>query len=280
MKHDTARTEGGSAGAATAAACAPDTPSAWPGLLTLVINLDRAADRMAHMHTQLQRAGIPYTRVAAVDGAHLQRPHPDFSEPLFKYLHGRLWAPKELGCYLSHIQCLRTFLASDASHALILEDDVRFAPDLLALLAQARPHARHWNMLRLSTVNSGRWWPVRALGSASLAVCLTREKGAGGYLVDRVAARRMVDRLLPMRLSWDIAFDLEWLLGFRTLGLHPLPIEQNAGFGTDIQDDLGRIKVKGKLKYLTVGPFRLFTEVGRLLYRSYRLAWLRWVQRA
>ena len=32
----------------------------------------------------------------------------------------------------------------------------------------------------------------------------------------------MVDRLLPMRLSWDIAFDLEWLLGFRTLGLHPL----------------------------------------------------------
>ncbi len=277
MKHDTPGAEAGSAGTAHAAQAAGTNP--WPGLLTLVINLDRAADRMAHMQMLLARAGIAYTRVPAVDGATLQRPHPDFSEGHFRHLHGRLWAPKELGCYLSHIECLRTFLASDASHALILEDDVRFEPDLLQVLAQARPHARHWNMLRLSTVNSGHWWPVRALERGQLAVCLTREKGAGGYLVDRIAAQRMVDRLLPMRLSWDIAFDLEWLLGFKTLGLHPLPIEQNAGFGTDIQDDLGRIKVKGRRKYLTVAPFRLFTELTRLGYRLTRLVWLRWMRR-
>ena len=86
-----------------------------PGLITLVINLDRAAERMAHMARELQAVGLPYTRIAAVDGATLQRPHPDFSENHYRHLHGRHWAPKELGCYLSHIQCLRTLILSRSS---------------------------------------------------------------------------------------------------------------------------------------------------------------------
>ena len=251
-----------------------------PGLITLVINLDRASDRMAHMARELHAVGLPYTRIAAVDGATLQRPHPDFSEGHYRHLHGRYWAPKELGCYLSHIQCLRTLLASDAQYALILEDDVRLDPDIRQVLAQALAQNRHWNLLRLSTVNSGTWWPVRPLGRTNLAVCLTREKGAGGYVVDRLAARQMLAKLLPMWLSWDIAFDLEWLLGFKTLGVYPMVITQNAGFGTDIQDDLDKIKVRGKLKYLTVAPFRLFLELSRLGYRLYRLASLRVFRRA
>ena len=259
---------------------AAQTPEPIPGLITLVINLDRAADRMAHMARELQAVGLSYTRIAAVDGATLQRPHPDFSEGHYRHLHGRHWAPKELGCYLSHIQCLRTLLTSDAQYALILEDDVRLDPDIRQVLIEALTQTRHWNLLRLSTVNSGTWWPVRPLGRTNLAVCLTREKGAGGYVVDRVAARQMVDKLLPMRLSWDIAFDLEWLLGFKTLGVYPMVIAQNAGFGTDIQDDLDKIKVRSKLKYLTVAPFRLFLELSRLGYRLYRLVSLRVFLRA
>jgi glycosyl transferase, family 25 len=149
------------------------------------------------------------------------------------------------------------------------------------VLQSALAHRRHWNLLRLSTVNSGKWWPVRRLGATHLAVCLTREKGAGGYVVDRLAARKMVDRLLPMRLAWDIAFDLEWLIGFKALGIHPMVIEQNTGgFETQIQSDLARIKIRSKLKYLTVGPFRLLTESSRLLYRLYRLLALKLLLRA
>ncbi len=80
-------------------------------------------------------------------------------------------------------------------------------------------------MLRLSSVNHGKWWPVRKMGVHSLAVCLTREKGAGGYLVDRKTEACMVKKLLPVRLAWDIAFDLEGLLGFKTLGVYPLPVQ-------------------------------------------------------
>lgn len=39
-------------------------------------------------------------------------------------LHGRLMSPAEVGCTLSHMKAYEAFLASDADHALFIEDDV------------------------------------------------------------------------------------------------------------------------------------------------------------
>ena len=239
-----------------------------PAFVTYVINMDSATERMAHMDAELKRVAIPYIRQPGVVGMELPYPNENFSDWSYKYLHGRRWAPRELGCYLSHIQCLRNFLQTDASYALILEDDVKLDDNIKGILESAIEHASDWNMLRLSSVNHGKWWSVRKLGSHSLAVCLTREKGAGGYLVDRKAAACMVKKLLPMRLAWDIAFDLEWLLGFKTLGVYPLPVQQKTGFETQIQQDLQNIKIRNSLIYITVLPFRIFLEISRLFFRA------------
>lgn len=238
-----------------------------PAFVTYVINMDSATERMAHMDAELKRVAIPYIRQPGVVGMELPYPNENFSDWSYKYLHGRRWAPRELGCYLSHIQCLRNFLQTDASYALILEDDVKLDDNIKGILESAIEHASGWNMLRLSSVNHGKWWPVRKIGSYSLSVCLTREKGAGGYLVDRKAAACMVKKLLPMRLAWDIAFDLEWLQGFKTLGIYPLPVRQNTDFETQIQQDLANIKLKNKLIYISVAPFRLFLEISRFVFR-------------
>lgn len=238
-----------------------------PAFVTYVINMDSATERMAHMDAELKRVAIPYIRQPGVVGMELPYPNENFSDWSYKYLHGRRWAPRELGCYLSHIQCLRNFLQTDASYALILEDDVKLDDNIKGILESAIEHASGWNMLRLSSVNHGKWWPVRKIGSHSLSVCLTREKGAGGYLVDRKAAACMVKKLLPMRLAWDIAFDLEWLQGFKTLGIYPLPVRQNTDFETQIQQDLANIKLKNKLIYISVAPFRLFLEISRFVFR-------------
>jgi glycosyl transferase family 25 len=239
---------------------------------TYLINMDSAPHRMAHMQAELDRLGISFIRQVGVVGAELEQPHPDFSAWSYKYLHGRLWSPRELGCYLSHLECLKKFIKSDADYALILEDDVTLQDELESLISAALVHRRDWNMLRLSSVNHGKWWAVRCLnGDYNLSICLTREKGAGGYLVDRHAAEQMIKHLLPMRLAWDIAFDLEWFLGFKTLGIFPMPISQQSNFQTQIQQDLGQIKIKGILKYITVIPFRTVIEISRLGYRVMRL---------
>ena len=237
-----------------------------------VINMDTAQGRMQHMRNELARVGLRYVRQPGVVGAALRPPHPDFSEWSYKYLHGRKWAGRELGCYLSHVECLKRFLDSESDHALILEDDVSIDDHIVAVVHKAIESSGDWNMLRLSTVNHGRWWPIKTLSNGfSLSICLTREKGAGGYLVDRKAAAQMLKHLLPMRLAWDIAFDLEWFMSFKTLGVCPMPISQRSDFETQIQQDLGQIKIKGYSKYLTVLPFRLFLEVSRVFYRTARL---------
>lgn len=240
-------------------------------MTTFVINMDHAQDRLMHMKSVLEHFNIPFVRQSGVVGVDLKFPNIHFSAWSYKYLHGRKWAPRELGCYLSHIECLKKFIESDAEYALILEDDITITCDVVKLIASAMDFRSDWNMLRLSTVNHGKWWPVRNLGNgASLAICLTREKGAGGYLVDRKAATQMIKHLLPMRLAWDIAFDLEWFLGFKTLAIHPMPINQHSDFESQIQNDLQHIKIKGAWKYLTVTPFRTFVEVSRFFFRTFR----------
>ena len=86
---------------------------AMDGLQTWVINLDRAPERMARIAAQLQRLGLPYTRLPAVDARSLtpeQRAALD--EPAYRRKHGMTPLLGELGCYLSHVQAMRLMLAS------------------------------------------------------------------------------------------------------------------------------------------------------------------------
>lgn len=246
-------------------------PASGGRLECYLINLDRAAGRLADMDARLRAAGIGYRRVSAVDGATLPDALPEFSARGYALLHGRRRTPPEIGCYLSHVACARAFLETDADYALILEDDVVPEADLLATIDKACLSAGTWDILRLSSVNSGRKYPYKRLDATrSLAIALTREKGAGAYVVNRRAAQWIVTRLLPMRLAYDIAFDLEFLSGLKAAFVWPLPADQNTGYETQIQKRIQAFKLPF-YRYLTVFPYRLYLETTRLILRSARL---------
>ena len=104
-------------------------------LQTWVINLDRAPDRLDRISRQLQRLGLPFTRLPAVDARALtadQRAALD--EAGYRRKHGMEPLPGELGCYLSHVESMRLFLAGQAEFTLILEDDVLLHDSLPAVL--------------------------------------------------------------------------------------------------------------------------------------------------
>lgn len=236
-----------------------------------LINLDRAPDRLARMAARLDALGLPFTRVPAVDGRALAFPRPDFSELSYKLLHGRRTVPTEVGCYLSHVESARAFLATEADLALILEDDVTLAPDLLDTLDRAALQPGAWDLLRLSTMSTGRAIPVRPLGNGrSLAIALTREKGSGAYLVNRRAAAWIARDLVPMRLAYDIAYDLEYLHGLKAAFVMPMPASQRNDEPSQVQVGLRRYKLP-RWRYLTVLPYRTFLELSRLLCRGARL---------
>jgi glycosyl transferase, family 25 len=259
-------------GNGSAQACPDQPPGAtddrWA---TFLINLDRATERYAFIERQLRNLGITFTRISAIDGNALTLPIPEVSEWSHKLLHGRYISPSEVGCYLSHIKAIDLFLATNLDYCLILEDDAVLDKDLKAIINAAIAYHDDWDILRLSTVNTGRHFIVRKIKNRGLGVCFTREKGAAGYVLNRRAARRFRRWLLPMRLAYDIAFDLEYFLGLKALAVKPLPISQRTEFATQIQTSIRKLPA---WRYLTVFPFRTILEVSRVVCRISLYLWL------
>ena len=195
---------------------------------TWVINLDRAPERLQHVSAQLQRLGLPFTRLPAVDArAMTLADQACLDEPTYRRRHGMspLWG--ELGCYLSHVAVMRAFLASEARFALVLEDDVGLQDSLPAVLQGLVRHAHRWDMVKLSAVHSGTPQPVLDLAPGhQLAVMLSRCTGSSAYIVNRHAAQAYLHQptgLLPMQLPYDHVFDQGWRFGLKVRLVTPTP---------------------------------------------------------
>lgn len=240
-------------------------------LSTYLINLDRSPERRLRMEARLTSTGLDFERISAVDGRTLYLPIPAFDEHGYRLRHGRRSNPFEIGCYLSHVACAQRMLESGAAHALILEDDLTFDADLIEVLDAALDSHRDWDILRLSTVNTGRKFKIQDLTSSrSLAVALTREKGSGAYIINRKAARWITKTLVPMRLPYDLAFDLEHLSALRAMFIEPVPVRQSAERTSLIQNGLSSLKL-GRIRYASVLPFRIYYEASRFKARAIRL---------
>lgn len=255
-------------GATTRDALASRTPPPHAGTWqAYVVNLASATERWAAMHARLREAGIPFERVEAIRGRDLPTPYADFDEAWHRRLTGRSPIPPEIGCYLSHVKAIDAFLRTDHTHGLFLEDDAVLSANLAATIEDALRHADRWDVLRLSTVNTDRVVPVvRLPAGAFLGVNLLRSKGAAAYMLSRRAAETFRRRLLPMRLAYDIAFDLEYLWGLRALAVTPYPVVADAAAPTQIQFDIASYK-DGPARYLTVFPFRAAVEAARVACR-------------
>jgi glycosyl transferase family 25 len=83
-------------------------------------------------------------------------------------------------------------------------------------------YEERWDLLRLSGLHSGT--PIKIfnlINKYDLTCNITRQTGAGAYLVNRKAAKCMVKYLLPMKLPYDHAFDTEWNFHIRTMFVTP-----------------------------------------------------------
>ena len=234
-----------------------------------IINLETAADRWAAIAQRFAATRIPVVRVPAVNGNTLELPIPEFHEKYFRLRHGRATNPREIGCYLSHVAALRAFLETGDAHGLICEDDIIPGPEFDDAIESALIHARHWNVLRVTGLGTGKPLTIRQLsGGFRLCISLGRVKGAGAYVVDRAAAKAFVERLLPMWLPFDHAVDREWHFGLRAAYILPFPCSQtDAGFRSSIQT--GKTgKKRSRRRWLTTYPYQAGNEMTRWVFRT------------
>ena len=237
-----------------------------------VINLEHATARWEHMHAQLETLGIPYFRIEGVYGDRLTDPVPGYDEHSYHLRHGKVTNKREIGCYFSHIKAMKTFLASDLPYALILEDDVTLPTGIAALLEGAAVHGGAWDMLRLTSSREGEFLPFAHLPEGSeLAYNLKVLKNTGAYFVNRHAARCCVDKMLPMRIPYDVALDRDWDYGFRTACIVPFPVKLEEEFP-------GQIPKAERIRLYRATTFHLFHLLTHFQRRLYRKRWFRELQ--
>ncbi len=246
-------------------------------LHTWVINLDRAPERLARIGARLDALGVPWTRFPAVEGKLLTAA--DQAQLLdrsgFERCHGMTPTLGELGCYVSHVRVMQAFLDSAHDFALILEDDVQPGPGLPEVLRELSEAHACWDMVKLSAIHSGTPVGVLALGQGHrMGIMLSRCTGASAYLVNRSAAQRYVQQLLPMQLPYDHAYDRGWVYGLKVRRVFP----EVCVHDDQVVSTIGNPGPSRKFPWYRRLPtyiHRLRTEWARLRYGVAQLLWHR-----
>lgn len=193
--------------------------------LIYVINLERDAERLETIRQNLATQGLTFVRIPAVLGKDLANWEGFIDLPLYNKRNRRT-TPRlgEIGCYLSHLKAMETFLQTAEPWCLILEDDAEIRPALGSVLAELTSQD-DWDMVKLFYFHSGLPMRKRALGPQHhLVVHLTRTTSTAAYIVNRHAASTLVKSLLPLSEQIDHAHDRPWETGLRTRGVYPQPI--------------------------------------------------------
>lgn len=241
------------------------------GLRTWVINLDRAPERLARIRVQLDALGLPFTRLAAVDARALTpQQQAALDEHAYRRRHGMSPVPGELGCYLSHVEVMRAFLAGDADFALVLEDDVLLHDTLPAVLQGLMHHRERWDAVKLSAVHSGTPVPyLQVAPGHHLAVMLSRCTGSSAYLMNRRAAAawlREPGGLLPMQLPYDHVFDQGWRFGLKFRLVTPTPCGHDEQIASTITAPPGTTRKFHWTRRLPAFAYRAGNELRRVAY--------------
>ncbi len=120
-------------------------------LKTFYINLDTSQQRNARMVDQLQALGLPFERIAAVNGAALSQQQKSLvDEEKFLLNTKRHIKDGEIGCAISHRLIWQRMLDDNIAYALILEDDVTIDKAILSVL-QVATTSQVFDFLNLSS---------------------------------------------------------------------------------------------------------------------------------
>ena len=164
-----------------------------------VINLDRRPDRWGTLSARCDKLGIRVERVPAIDARTIER-------------SGSLTSG-EAACAMSHCKALRAFLATDRPAAMVLEDDVEMASDMIALLRGIDWWPRRTNLIKCDNPGEKPRILGRSRGKTptgrDLHQVMLSAAGAGAYLLNRPAATLAVEQCENPVLPMDVAlFDL------------------------------------------------------------------------
>ena len=244
-------------------------------MITYLINLKRASERLISAKETFEKAGINFTLEEAVDGKDLSLPHEDYSELKYNLLHGKKTNLGELGCYFSHLNVLKKFLNTEEDWALVCEDDIELDEDIIEIINSALESGINFDLLRLSggsDRNKEIGLPLKLkkiYKDFFLSLNFGFKSGTGCYLINRLAAENIIKKINIMNLPIDHAIDRDWILNYRSLTISPAPVnlKEELHIGNSFIQAKSEFKFPVYKRYWIMAPYRLINELLRLIYK-------------
>lgn len=209
-----------------------------------VINLARRPDRLENMARQLNGQGLEWSRIEAVDG---RDPVTRLDEVAFvRPFMGKELTRAERACFLSHRNAWKTLIASDRSHAIVLEDDALIAPDFGDLARQGLPGAEVPGPIKIEYCEQPWNLPAQVGpllanamdGRAEIRQFYSRQHNATGYCFSRSVAQHLLEQTMRASRPVDfVLFDpLLFQSRFKSFVLVPSLVTLNDQMGSDIPE--------------------------------------------
>ena len=180
-------------------------------LNVICISLKKRPDRWARLSKEAEVAGLPVTRVDAVDAStFVAHQHPDITLATAHNIYFKtrrsnyeIDAAGAVGCSLSHFAAWKALIASDKAATLVFEDDatipVTLVPRLEKVLADAPPD---WDIIQLQKTRTATNDACKPIKGSSWELC-TSLMGTHAYIVSRRGAKRLLEKAYPIELHVD-----------------------------------------------------------------------------
>jgi glycosyl transferase family 25 len=216
-------------------------------LVTYLINLDGSERRLAHATAQLDQQGLQFERYAAFDGrATALTEFSDYDDQLSQKRLGRSLLNSEIGCFYSHLGCVKKFLLSDADYLLVLEDDLQIVPDFKQsidqILAYLHQHPEiEWYLMNIAAKKKKFAQDIGQLNGHSLWHAYYFPIRGLGLIWSRRGAEQFLQQAQCISLPVDILFQTWLCRQGKGLGVWPALVKPS-GFDSDI---LGTVATQG-----------------------------------
>lgn len=200
-------------------------------LRTVVINLNRSAERRRLMASRLGQLGIPFEFWDATDGNTLSQGEMSavYSETESFANIGRGLHRNEIGCTLSHVDIWKALVASSDDEILVLEDDIEIADDLVPLLKRrnewippgarvvyfAHHVAKEKNLIAIDVPAKSKRFLCEFEGPVM---------SCSAYLLRREGAINLLRHWKPIRMATDDLLGRAQFTGGGIYGVVPKPV--------------------------------------------------------
>jgi glycosyl transferase family 25 len=193
-----------------------------------VVSLPRCTERRRIISARLVDLRLDFSIFDATDGEKIDpAKHALYARRRRRLFFGKDLTRGEFGCLLSHRAVYRHMVDSGIERALVLEDDAVPQESLPGVIAALMQTPVPWDIVRfLHSAKSYR--KCRAVaplcGRHALTRLRTTPGGAYGYMLNRRAAHRLLERTQTNWLPVDIVHGQVWRTGLEVFSVRPSPV--------------------------------------------------------